>query len=802
MRYSVWKKAIAVSLVASMAAGLTACGGGGSASVNKDQRYFKAEYLSDLPDSFNEQVSTIKFNGDMMYYTVYNEDYTKCTMYSYNLVSGDSMELYGVKQNDGKGGSCYISDFTISEDGNVYLYIGKSEVDESSVTEDYSNATLDDVLAYMTDTWGYEEEMAQKDWDEYYASQYTNEDGSVDYSAFLIAQNAQYIQTAQIMKIDESGNQVFCNEMPKDDQSDSMGVNGMAADKNGNIYLAANYWSQDGTKDEYFIMIFDQEGNQKGKIKTDNYTNSMVTLKDGKVYATGWGDNGCEMTPVDADAMKMVTDQKISIPSDSVTPLDEKNILLTENTSIYKYNIDSKQKELYFSWMDCNISSSSVNAYSVLSDGRIAAYIQNWRSGNSNAEIALIKEVDASEVAETINLTMATLWSDSDIEQTVIDFNKSQDKYHVTIKAFGDGDVEYEDALNNFRTAITSDTGYDLVVFNSYAEAMNFAAKGLNADLYSLIDNDADLSRDDFMSNVMTACEYDGKLVCLPTVFFIQTLIGKAEDVGTTPGWTIDQVKALMESKPEGTTLLKGMTKSDALSMLMSLGYRDFINLEETTCSFDSQEFIDVLKFAAMFPDSYEWSEDEEDISVLLSQGKQLLDTFYLSDFEQMQVYRAMFGGDTTFIGYPNSAGENGALLSFNNIIGISNNCKDIDGAWQLLRTFYLPKKSDDNSYSWGFSVRKDEFEKFCQKAMKEKEDTSIYGYGSMEIEVKAATQEDVDQVKNLVENTTAVYGAASEEVTNIINEEAAAYFSGQKSAEEVAKIIQSRMQVYLSETK
>ena len=38
--------------------------------------------------------------------------------------------------------------------------------------------------------------------------------------------------------------------------------------------------------------------------------------------------------------------------------------------------------------------------------------------------------------------------------------------------------------------------------------------------------------------------------------------------------------------------------------------------------------------------------------------------------------------------------------------------------------------------------------------------------------------------------------------ITNIINEEAAAYFSGQKSAEDVAKIIQSRMQVYLSETK
>ena len=46
--------------------------------------------------------------------------------------------------------------------------------------------------------------------------------------------------------------------------------------------------------------------------------------------------------------------------------------------------------------------------------------------------------------------------------------------------------------------------------------------------------------------------------------------------------------------------------------------------------------------------------------------------------------------------------------------------------------------------------------------------------------------QEDVDQVKDLVYNTTAVSGAVSNDITNIINEEAAAYFSGQKSAEDV----------------
>ena len=205
-----------------------------------------------------------------------------------------------------------------------------------------------------------------------------------------------------------------------------------------------------------------------------------------------------------------------------------------------------------------------------------------------------------------------------------------------------------------------------------------------------------------------------------------------------------------------------------------------------------------------MFPEEFEYRDDMEDSTVLLSQGKQLLDTYYLSDFEQVQMYRAIFGGPTTFIGYPTSEG-NGAMLSLNNIIGISNSCKDVDGAWQFLRTFYLPKKSSDgdSDYTYGFSIRKDDFEKYCQNAMKADSDGgSTWGWGEFEVEIQPATQEDVDQVKDLVYNTTAVSGAVSDDITNIINEEAAAYFSGQKSAEDVAEIIQSRMQVYLSETK
>lgn len=70
--------------------------------------------------------------------------------------------------------------------------------------------------------------------------------------------------------------------------------------------------------------------------------------------------------------------------------------------------------------------------------------------------------------------------------------------------------------MNSFNTAVTSDSNIDLVLFNDYSQAINFASKGLNVDLYGLLDKDTELSRDDFLPNVLTACEYDGKLAILP----------------------------------------------------------------------------------------------------------------------------------------------------------------------------------------------------------------------------------------------------------------------------------------------
>ena len=66
-------------------------------------------------------------------------------------------------------------------------------------------------------------------------------------------------------------------------------------------------------------------------------------------------------------------------------------------------------------------------------------------------------------------------------------------------------------------------------------------------------------------------------------------------------------------------------------------------------------------------------------------------------------------------------------------------------------------------------------------------------------ISIYAMTQEQVDQILNLINTTTAVYGY-DESILNIISDEAAAYFAGEKSLDDTANMIQSRVNLYVAE--
>ena len=131
-----------------------------------------------------------------------------------------------------------------------------------------------------------------------------------------------------------------------------------------------------------------------------------------------------------------------------------------------------------------------------------------------------------------------------------------------------------------------------------------------------------------------------------------------------------------------------------------------------------------------------------------------------------------------------------------------------MEGAWQFVRQFLTPEyQTSSNLYN--MPVLKSAFLTKAQEGMerpywtdesgnREYYDDTWYINGE-EIILEPFTQEEVDQICQFIYtvNRTAYY---NEEIQNIITEEAEAFFTGQKSVQEVVGIIQSRAQVYVYE--
>ena len=58
---------------------------------------------------------------------------------------------------------------------------------------------------------------------------------------------------------------------------------------------------------------------------------------------------------------------------------------------------------------------------------------------------------------------------------------------------------------------------------------------------------------------------------------------------------------------------------------------------------------------------------------------------------------------------------------------------------------------------------------------------------------------EEVAEVTNFIKSLNQVY-SSNDSIDSIITEEASAFYSGQKTAKEVADIIQSRVSIYVNE--
>ena len=628
-----------------------------------------------------------------------------------------------------------------------------------------------------------------------------------------------------------------------EDNEDGMSGNlsSFAVDAAGNLYVS----------DYNNIYVLDAEGNVQFKLDGSQYNGSLNRLNAQQVGVMWYNytddvnaadENGQYFVPIDLETKDW--GEKVKLPSNvgSILPGDDAyDFYYTYNNNIYGYAAKTDTKEKLVDWLACDVDTNNMSGYAMLSDSRVAALMQDWSTDPTTYQLIVLHRVDASEIKEKKVLTLACMYLDWNLRSMIVEYNKTNDEYRINVVDYSEyaTDDDYNAGVTKLTTEIISGSVPDIFL-TSNLPIDKYAAKGVIADLNTFMDGGNGLSRDYFVPQVMSALEKDGKLYELPTSFSVQTAYALSSIASQYDTWNVAAVQDAMTQLQEGATVFSdGWTKNTALSNCLSRNLSAFVDWTTGKCEFDSEAFQQLLAFCNSFPaetsdgdgaiayassadiavDDAMWDSD----ATRITNGKQLMSTIGMYSFDSYIWNVYAIRDKITFTGYPTEDGS-GSSFELQMPMAISSVTKYPDAAWDFVCSIIKKMNTiDENNYYYGFPISQAAFDAEMTDIMTEQyqldengeqvdwdgdgePDKAIRGsYETMENgetvykDVYALTQEDIDQILGVINNTRSVYDY-DQEILDIITDEVAAYFAGDKDVQTTASMIQSRVNLYVQE--
>ncbi len=436
--------------------------------------------------------------------------------------------------------------------------------------------------------------------------------------------------------------------------------------------------------------------------------------------------------------------------------------------------------------------------------------------GNGASEAATQPDKVQTQDTERTVLTFGYIDSspdldlDSNINERIVTFNKGQDKYFIEVIKYGEG--SYKDGLNALNADISAKKTPDIIAIDGKSLLWQLGNKGAIEDLYPYIDQDEELSREDFVENTLANFERDGKLYGMNPFFSIWSIYGDP-DIMTSDKITFQELKTMYEENKDNDEMLvyNGLNRHQLLVTCIYKSISSFVDKENGKCNFMDERFREILEFSKEFDDTpySDVSYDSENSIRLMEGTLPLFTDRELNGFEQYTHYRELSGKSWVFMGFPTVDGCNPKITTKAvgaPFLAIGRDSKNKEAAWEFICTFLEDKfflANKDVNRGKGFPITVSGFERAAQRAVQtslsngEASITDDMGR-TISYSMEPTTEEEVAYIKEVISRCRPEENY--DEIENIISEEILNYWNDTKSVEEVMEIIQNRAQLYLDE--
>ncbi len=575
-----------------------------------------------------------------------------------------------------------------------------------------------------------------------------------------------------------------------------------------------------GETDEFFYSAFGSDGTMTRDFSLP-IGGSILSSADGRIFAVS---SGTDLRPAESRIYPLYPESGTVGEEAEGTGFSGNNLTLCKtvfggsydfyfyNTSaLYGCRTDGKGRTELLDFVDSDIDPENVSSIAVVDDDTLILTVYDKAADcwEGKTCLSILNRAAPEDAEDRIALTLACFGSASLLRPRIIAFNRESDQYRIRLLDYSIyNDYSTEEGrtlgLDRFNRDIASGQVPDILCLTEDMPVERYEAMGLFTDLYPLIDQDPDMEREDFLTNIFDAFSVNGELFRLAPEFYLRTLAGKTSVVGEEPGWSMADLLAFAGSQDDGRTLFNAMTRREVLELLLRSSCREFADRGTGECRFDSDEFVSLLKLCALFPEAYT-AETMTSDGTQWRNGTVLLTPVILNRPRQYYILvYGTFGEAVTLIGFPGVPGS-GAVVCADLSFAISAESENIEGAWQYVREYLMPDYQDSTGC---FPVRAGSMETMLREAGQrpycldedgnrvEYEDTTRIGNET--IEIPPMSEDDIRKVGGVI------YGAkeacsGDETLVSIVMEEADAFFSGRKSAEDTASVIQARAARYLS---
>jgi len=596
--------------------------------------------------------------------------------------------------------------------------------------------------------------------------------------------------------------------------------------ENGNIVLSVAH-----EQDNYIYLLHKNNDDVTSlKMNAGSLNESMIArLTDERVFVTdvesgeivlreidfagrGWG----EIYPVTGNQLYKL------FPAGDDTAYD---LLMSDRIDLYGFNLETRKQEILLKWSETGIYDLAGSMYTgSFNSGNL--FVIN-RNRGMHEEAYILSPVLRSEtpVTEKTTLILGGLHITDEIRMAAAQFNKTNPDYFIEVDEYAGPGGDMDAGLARLQIELMTGRGPDIL----YDWSRNFPAPALYMDLYPFIDADKEINRSDFFPNVLNAMESpDGCLYRLSTDFDIDTVIGNKETIGYIENWTPAELIKLIEdsahlSHPFGSRVTGGRILYDILSF--------FIDWDNYAVDFNDDSVTDILNVTKLLPVEPDMTRFFESPFLYILRNEQVLNYVWFRNFSDFQGYSEVLGDNFYIIGNPTPKGGV-SYIRMTDSLGINSATEHADGAWEFLRGYLLPEVlSDEESIDrleHSFPLRIDAFETLLDFAqsppvlvLKENGDiflddngepvpvprnlfrmTERIGddlIGSVH-ELYSMTDETAALLRWMIESAQSPGRRISRELNDIIESDLDAFYAGSTTAEHTARVLQNRIQIYLSE--